>query len=109
MNNDQSSRISVDNLLNPPNQSSRSESPITPQSPRDTAPIPTYGSPPPQNIIPTRLSRETNPSIVPRQDFGPRDDERDPGTQPFPLQPQPIFDPCLPDRPPKGNNGESRW
>ena len=106
MNNDQSSRISVDKLLNPLNQSPRSESPITPQSPRDTAPIPHYGSPPPELTFSTRISRATNPSIVPRQDFGPRDDERDPGTQPLPLQPQPIFDDRSPVTSPRGNHGE---
>jgi hypothetical protein len=108
MNNNQNSRISVANLLNPVNQSPRSESPITPQSPRDTAPIPTYGSPPPENIISTKLSRP-NPGDAPRQDFGPRYDERDPGTQPLPLQPQPIFDQRSPDGPPRGSYGESRW
>lgn len=105
MNNDQSSRISVDKLLNPLNQSPRSESPITPQSPRDTAPIPHYGSPPPELTFLTRISRP-NHSDAPRQDLGPRADDRGPGTQPLPLQPQPIFDHRSPDNSPRGNHGE---
>jgi len=103
MTTDGSSRISVNNLLNPVNQipASRPPSPPPPPPPMDIVTMRIYGSPPPQDTFKTRVSRHY-PADAPQTQLGPRD-ESVPGTQPCPVEPKIIFDNIFPDEPPIGN------